>query len=80
MRGQWSPARWAATQRPATLFVVRLVIVAKVMLLAVIGVLYLLFAEWPEGAIVASAVFGVAIVLLVLAQFTNPRGRDRGRW
>ena len=80
MRDAWRPAQWAATQRPTTLLVVRLLILANALLLAVIGTLYLVFASRPGGLIVAAVSWGTVALLVALIPYTNPRRHDHSRW
>jgi hypothetical protein len=74
------PTRWATAQRPATLLVVRVLIVANAVLLGVVGALYLFFAERPSGLVVTAVTWVAAAVLLALVPFTNPRRGRPERW
>ena len=76
----WVPARWATSQRPTTLLVVRLLILVNALLLTTIGALYLVFASRPEGFIVTAIAWGTVAVLVALIPYTNPRRHDRSRW
>jgi predicted PurR-regulated permease PerM len=75
-----SPARWAATQSATALLVVRLLLVANTLVLAVAGGLCLVAVSWPAGIVEAALIWGLAALLLSLVPYTNPRRGDRARW
>ena len=77
---RWLPARWAATQRPTALLVIRLLILVNALLLAVIGALYLIFASRPGGLIVTGISWAAVALLVALMPYTNPRRHDRSPW
>jgi len=77
--GALSPARWAKTQSPLALMVVRLLLVANGIVLVVVGALCAAFVAWPE-ALVAIGVWGLALVLLALVPYTNPRRGSSSNW
>ncbi len=70
---------WFGSQRPTTLLVMRLLLVANDCVLAVVGGLYLAFADRPGGPIVAGVVWLGAFVLLALVPYTGLR-RTNSRW
>jgi hypothetical protein len=70
---------WFQSQRPTTLLVMRLLLVANACVLAVIGGLYLAFAARPGGLVVTGVVWGGALLLLALVPYTSPR-RPNSRW
>jgi hypothetical protein len=75
-----SPARWASTQTPVGLMVIRLLIVANIVVLAAVGALSALFFARPAGIVIALVVWAVAAVLLGLVPYTNPRRGSQSRW
>jgi hypothetical protein len=75
-----SPTRWASTQSATALTVVRLLLVANTLVLAVVGGLCLVAVSWPVGIVVAGLVWSVGALLLWLVPYTNPRRGDRARW
>ena len=80
MSGSLSPARWAATQSPVALMVIRLLLVANTIVLVAVGALCFVFFAHPGGIVIALAVWGVAAIFMGLVPYTNPlRGQDR-RW
>ena len=79
MARRWSVAGWAASQSPVSLLVVRLLLIANVLVLAVVGGLWLAFASPPAGAVGAALSWGVAALLLLLLPYTNPHRGDRSR-
>lgn len=74
-----SPARWAQTQSPVALMVVRLLLIANGIVLVVVGALCAAFVAWP-GALVAVGVWGLAVALLALVPYTNPRRGSTSTW
>jgi len=80
VNGSLSPTRWAATQSPIALMVLRLLIVANFIVLAAVGALCLVFVAHPAGILIGLIVWGVAGGLLGLVPYTNPRRGQRGRW
>ena len=70
---------WFRSQRPTTLLVIRLLLLANASVLAVIGGLYFAFAARPGGLVVAGFVWLLAVVLLALVPYTNPR-YENSRW
>jgi len=77
--GGLSPARWAKTQSPVALMVVRLLLVANGSVLVAVGALCAAFMAWPE-ALVAIGVWGLAVALLALVPYTNPRRGSSSNW
>jgi hypothetical protein len=75
-----SPGRWAASQSPVALMVIRLLIVANTVVLGTVGALCLIFFSHPAGIVIGSIVWGVAAGLLALVPYTSPHRGDRGRW
>lgn len=71
---------WFASMKPTSLIVVRLLLVANVLLLSVIGALYAAFAARPAGLVIAGVLWGVAAALASLVRFTTPRRRNDSRW
>ena len=80
MPGFFSPARWAASQSPVALLVVRLLIVANIGVLGVVGALCLAFVARPAGIVIALVVWGAVAALFALLPYTNPRRRRGTRW
>ncbi|MGZ4387377.1 MAG: hypothetical protein ACXVZO_10645 [Gaiellaceae bacterium] len=76
----WSPGAWAATQKPTTLLVIRVLMVADAIVLGVVGGLYLAFASWPAALAVAGILFAVVLMLLALLPYTDPRRGSGSRW
>jgi hypothetical protein len=79
--GAWlSPARWAATQSATALMVVRLLLVANTLVLAVAGGLCVMAVSWPGGIVGAGLMWALAALLLFLVPYTNPRRGNLSRW
>jgi hypothetical protein len=78
--GKLSPARWAATQTPVALMVLRLLIVANGIALGAVGGICLAFVSRPAGIVSAALVWGLAAGLLMLVPYTNPRRGGHTRW
>jgi hypothetical protein len=77
---RWSVAAWAASQSPVSLLAVRLLVVANVLVLAVVGGLCLAFVAAPAGIVGAALSWAAVAALLRLLPYRNPRRRDRSRW
>jgi hypothetical protein len=75
-----SPARWAMTQTPVALMVIRLLLVANALVLLAVGALCLVFVEKPAGAVGAALVWGLAILLFALVPYTNAHRGSLTRW
>jgi len=71
---------WAATQKPTSLLVVRLLAVANVAVLSAVGALCLLFVSRPAGLVAAALFWAFAAALLAVVPYTDPRRRDGSRW
>ncbi|HXR12938.1 MAG TPA: hypothetical protein VN770_11620 [Gaiellaceae bacterium] len=75
-----SPASWSRTQSPVALMVVRLLLVGNTLVLAAAGALCLVSVARPAGVVGAALIWGLAVLLLALVPYTNPRRSDRARW
>jgi len=75
-----SPARWAKTQSPVALMVIRLLLVANTLVLTAAGALSLASVARPAGIVGAAVLWALAAALLGLVPYTNPRRGDRSRW
>jgi hypothetical protein len=75
-----SPARWSTAQSPVALLAIRLLLVANTIVLGVVGGLCLAFVEKPAGAVGAALTWTLALALLWLVPYTNPRRGSTSRW
>jgi hypothetical protein len=75
-----SPASWARTQSPVALMVVRILLVANVLVLTAVGGLCLASVGRPAGIVGAACIWALAVVLLWLVPYANPRRGERSRW
>lgn len=70
---------WFESQKPTTLLVIRLLLVANAGVLGVVGGLYVAFAARPGGLVVGGSIWLLAVFLLSLVRYTNRRSGD-SRW
>ena len=75
-----SPARWASTQSATGLMVVRLLLVANAVVLAVAGGLCIVAVSWPAGIAGAALIWALAALLISLLPYTNAHRGERARW
>jgi len=58
-----SPTAWSKTQSPVALMVIRILLLANAIVLAVAGGLFLVSVERPAGIVAAALRWGVAATL-----------------
>lgn len=80
MAANLSPTRWATSQTPVALMVIRLLIVANLAVLVAAGALCLAWVARPAGIVGAALIWALAAALVALVPYTNPRRGSTSRW